>query len=638
VVNGTPQRRRRLGEVLRENQHISHEQLEQAIEEQRKSSGLLGELLLQRGLVAKIDLVAALEEVTRFRYIDCRFSTVDHSILKLIPRSAAQRYSVLPLAREGSKLVTAMAEPQNLRILDELRFISGLEISPRMGFRSEINAAIENFYPKVTERVLVDEIAVPLLGQVDIGDVEFFSQPTEQDADSEAVQAELNQKGITPAVRLVSAIVSAAAQKKASDIHIEPQALGVVIRIRVDGVLRELARVPSELQNSLISRVKILSNMDISERRAPQDGRFLVQIGTRHVDLRVSSLPTHYGEKIVMRLLDPAATRVEFVDLGFSIEQSKILQEVIKLPQGMLLVTGPTGSGKSTTLYACLNAIKSPETNICTVEDPVEYKLSGVNQVQINLKAGLTFASCLRSLLRQDPNVIMVGEIRDTETAEIALQASQTGHFVLSTMHTNDSVAAVTRLLDLKVPGFLIASSVTAVIAQRLVRKLCECRDERAVTPEFTSRLIAADVLNVPAKMYVPTGCNICDNTGYKGRVGIYEVLVFDEQLRAHVRGGIRDDEMRNLARSSGLRMMQEDAIEKVRRGITTLEEVTRVMPFGRQASARCTCGRVLAPNFLFCPYCGVPSASLTAPQPAASQPAALQSAAPQVYSAKGSA
>jgi type IV pilus assembly protein PilB len=505
VNNGVPQRKKRLGDVLRENLHITHEQLEQAIEEQRKSSHLLGELLLQRGLVAKIDIIQALEEVTRFQYVDCRFAQIDAAVLKLIPRSAAQRYSVLPLAREGNKLVTVMAEPQNLRILDELRFISGLEIAPRMGFRTEINAAIENFYPKVTEKVIVDEIAVPLLNQVDIGDVEFFTQPTEQDADSEAIQAELNTKGITPAVRLVSAIVSSAAQKKASDIHVEPQAVGTVVRIRVDGVLRELARIPSELQNSLISRIKILSNMDISERRTPQDGRFLVQIGTRHVDLRVSSLPTHYGEKIVMRLLDPAATRVEFVDLGFSLEQARTLQDVISLPQGMLLVTGPTGSGKSTTLYACLNAIRSPETNICTVEDPVEYKISGINQVQINTKAGLTFASCLRSLLRQDPNVIMVGEIRDTETAEIALQASQTGHFVLSTMHTNDSIAAVTRLLDLKIPGFLIASSVTAVIAQRLVRKLCACRDERPVTPEFTARLIAADILNVPTRMYVPT-------------------------------------------------------------------------------------------------------------------------------------
>jgi len=629
VVNGTPQKRKRLGDVLRENSRITHEQLEQVIQEQRKSSHLLGELLLQRGLVAKIDLVAALEEVTRFQYVDCRFATVDHAVLKLIPRSAAARYTVLPVSREGTnKLVTVMAEPQNLRTLDELRFISGMEISPRLGFRSEINAAIENFYPKFSERVLVDEIALPLLNQVDIGDVEFFTPPSEQDADSEAALAELNNKGVTPAVRLVSAIVSAAAQRKASDIHVEPQALGTIIRIRVDGVLRELVRIPPELQNSMVSRIKILSNMDISERRTPQDGRFLVQIGTRHVDLRVSSLPTHYGEKIVMRLLDPAATRVEFVDLGFSNEQARLLQDVIARPQGMLLVTGPTGSGKSTTLYACLNAIRSPETNICTVEDPVEYKLSGINQVQINNKAGLTFATCLRSLLRQDPNVIMVGEIRDTETAEIALQASQTGHFVLSTMHTNDSIAAVTRLLDLKIPGFLIASSVTAVIAQRLVRKLCSCRDERPVTSEFTSRLISADVLNVPSKMYVPTGCNLCDNTGYKGRVGIYEILMFDEQLRAHVRGGVRDDEMRNLARSAGLRLMQEDAVEKVRRGITTLDEITRVMPFGRHTATRCACGRLLAPNFVFCPYCGIPSATLAAPQ----------GAVPSVFTAKGSA
>jgi type IV pilus assembly protein PilB len=616
MANGTPPKRKRLGDVLRENEQITQEQLEQAVAEQRKTSYLLGELLLQRGLVSKIDLVAALEEVTRFRYLDSRFIAADAAILKLIPRSAAERYCVIPIAKEGAKLVTVMAEPQNLRTLDELRFISGLEIAPRMGFRTEITAAIEKLYPKVADKIILDDLVLPLLNQVDTGDVQFFSEPVEEEIDTEAIQAELNNKGITPAVRLVSAIVSSAAQKKASDIHIEPQAMGTMVRIRVDGVLRELTRIPPELQNSLISRIKILSFMDISERRSPQDGRFLVQIGTRHVDLRVSTLPTHYGEKVVMRLLDPSATRAEFVDLGFTPEQSKILQQVISMPQGMLLVTGPTGSGKSTTLYACLNAIRSPQTNICTVEDPIEYKLSGINQVQINIKAGLTFSSCLRSLLRQDPNVIMVGEIRDHETAEIALQASQTGHFVLSTMHTNDSVAAVTRLLDLKVPGFMIASSVTAVIAQRLVRKLCECRDERPVTPEYTARLIAAEVLNLPTKMYVPTGCTICDNTGYKGRVGIYEILMFDDQMRTLVRSGVRDDEMRSIARSSGMRLMQEDALEKVRRGTTTLDEVMRVIPFARTSNLRCTCGKLVSTDFRYCPHCGIPSNSMPGNQP----------------------
>jgi type IV pilus assembly protein PilB len=616
VTNGISARRKRLGDVLRENQQITQGQLEEAIIEQRKTSCLLGELLLRRGLVSKIDLVAALEEVTRFQYLDSRSVTADPTVLKLIPRSAAERYCALPVSKEGSKLVTVMAEPQNLRTLDELRFISGLEILPRMGFRSEISAAIVTLYPKLNDKIILDNLVLPLLNQVDTGDVQFFSEPEEAELDTAAIQAELNNRGITPAVRLVSAIVSAAAQKKASDIHIEPQAMGTMVRIRVDGVLRELIRIPVELQNSLISRIKILSFMDISERRSPQDGRFLVQIGTRHVDLRVSTLPTHYGEKVVMRLLDPSATRAEFVDLGFSPDQSKVLKDVISLPQGMLLVTGPTGSGKSTTLYACLNSIRSPQTNICTVEDPIEYKLAGINQVQINNKAGLTFATCLRSLLRQDPNVIMVGEIRDHETAEIALQASQTGHFVLSTMHTNDSVAAVTRLLDLKVPGFLIASSVTAVIAQRLVRKLCECRDERPVTPEHTARLIAADVLNLPSKMYVPTGCQVCDNTGFKGRLGLYEVLVFDDHMRSLVRSGVRDDEMRNIARSSGMKLMQEDALEKVRRGITSLDEVMRVIPFGRSANLRCTCGKLISPNFVFCPFCGTPISAVTPAQP----------------------
>ena len=613
VANGFQPRKRKLGEVLREGNLITISQLDEALAEQQKSYCPLGEILIQRGLVSKVDLATALEEVLKFPYVDCRFAVVDSSALKFIPHTAAERYCVLPIAKQGSKLLTVMAEPQNLRTIDELRFISGLEITPRFGFRSEIQATIEKIYPKTIDKVVVDDLVMPLLNQTEQGDIQFFTIPTEDEAQNEAIQAELNQKGITPAVRLVSAIISAAFQKKASDIHVEPQAIGTVVRIRVDGVLRELTRIPPELQNSLISRIKILSFMDISERRIPQDGRFLVQIGTRHVDLRVSSLPTHYGEKIVIRLLDPASARAEFVDLGFSQDHSKELQRLIAMPQGMLLVTGPTGSGKSTTLYACLNAIRSPEINVCTVEDPIEYKLPGINQVQINPKQGLTFAGCLRSLLRQDPNVIMVGEIRDSETAEIAMRASQTGHLVLSTMHTNDSVSAITRLLDLGIPGFLIASSVTGIIAQRLVRKLCECHTERPVAPEMIARMVEADITNIPKRMSFPVGCQLCDNTGYKGRVGIYELLPIDDQLAALIRSTGKDEELRNMARSKGFRLMQEDALDKVRNGITTLEEVLRVIPFGKSRNLQCSCGKPLAPNFTFCPYCGVPANTVPA-------------------------
>ncbi|MGH8457333.1 MAG: ATPase, T2SS/T4P/T4SS family, partial [Stenotrophobium sp.] len=447
----------------------------------------------------------------------------------------------------------------------------------------------------------------PFIDQVDVSDMQFFTASSSErnKAAMEEFEAELrNEK--TPAVRLVSAILASAAAKKASDIHIEPQPLGTVVRIRVDGVLREMTHVPAELTSFLVSRIKILADMDISERRTPQDGRFLCQIGKNSMDMRVSTLPTHSGEKVVMRLLDPSASRVGFEKLGLVQENSSALQTVLAMPQGMLLVTGPTGSGKSTTLYACLNTLRSPSVNIITVEDPIEYRVEDINQVQINAKAGLTFAGTLRSMLRQDPNVIMVGEIRDQETAEIALQAAQTGHLVLSTLHTNDAIAAITRLLDLGIQGFLISASVSAVIAQRLVRKLCTCAEKVPMTDEHAARLLAGGIVDFDTHVHVPAGCAKCDMSGYKGRVGIYELLLLDEQIRSAVRSGARDEEIRNLARSGGMRLMQEDALEKVKNGVTTMEEVLRVVPFDNALTVRCrACGRALAPAFLFCPYCG---------------------------------
>ena len=611
--------RKRIGDVLREKKRITHEALEEALLEQAKGSLLLGEFLLSRSLVSKDDVIAALEEVGRFRYVDARFATVEKAVLGLVPRAAAERYSVLPVSREGKKIVAVMAEPQNLRALDELRFLSGCEISPRLGFSGEIAEAIIKCYDELEgqrrEEHEAEIQALPFIDQVDTSDLQFFTASSSErnKAAMEEFEAELrNEK--TPAVRLVSGILAAASRKKASDIHIEPHAFGTVIRIRIDGVLRELTNVPNEFTTSLVSRIKILSDMDIAERRVPQDGRFLVQIGENSLDMRVSTLPTHYGEKVAIRLLDPKASRVSFTDLGLSDINAEALAQVLKMPQGMLLVTGPTGSGKSTTLYAALNTLRSPSVHIMTVEDPVEYKMEDINQIQVNTKQGLTFAGCLRSMLRQDPNVIMVGEIRDQETAEIALQAAQTGHFVLSTLHTNDAVSAITRLMDLNIPGFLIAASVTAVMAQRLVRKLCTCRDEVPMSTEQASRLLAAGIVDFENKMYVPVGCTACDNSGYKGRVGIYELLQFDEQIRGSVRSQFKDEEIRNLARSGGMKLMQEDALEKVRQGVTTLDEVLRVVPFEQAQVVRCrSCGKALAPAFLFCPYCGAGTRQVSA-------------------------
>jgi type IV pilus assembly protein PilB len=598
-------RRKRLGEILRERGHISHADLSKIIEEQQGKLIHLGDLMLERGVVTKRDLAAALTEVTNVPFIDCENLEIDPEILRLFPHSMAKRCCALPVQAQGLKLIVAMAEPQNLPLVDEIRFSTGMEIIPRLAFRSEIKAAIEKWYGRIEE---ADAAVVQAMAPAREGpEMEFISSSSLQ-RNIEAMQemqAELLQKS-TPAVRMVAAAISSAAEKQASDIHIEPQASDTVIRLRIDGMLRDFERIPQSIQNSVVSRIKILSDMDIAERRAPQDGRFLVKIAGRKIDLRVSTLPTQNGEKVVMRLLEADAPAQGFLSLGIPPEIADSLSELLRHPQGVLLVTGPTGSGKSTTLYAAMNLVRRPTVNIITVEDPVEYVLPGLNQVQVNTKAGLTFASCLRSILRQDPNVIMVGEIRDKETAEIAIKAAQTGHLLLSTLHTNDSISAVTRLLDLGVPGFQIASSVTAVIAQRLVRRLCSCHDELSLTPEYTARLTEAGIQRPPEKQYMPTGCERCDMTGYKGRVGVYEMLLFDDAIRSAVRSGGRTDEVRTLAIHNGMKRLHEYALDLVRQGETTLDEVIRVVPFEQSLTVQCvSCQRDLSAAFLFCPYCG---------------------------------
>jgi len=542
-------------------------------------------------------------------YLDCSTIRCDRSALQAIPGAVAERLAILPIRMESTALVVAMAEPQNLPVIDELRFISGKDISPRLAFRTEILAAIARNYEQGQTPILKEAEGSFNQHAIDenLPEMAFISTSTRQ-ANREAieeVQAELHQKK-TPAVRLVSEIIQTAMTKQASDIHIEPQAATTVVRIRVDGVLRELESIPRALQNSLVSRIKILSDMDIGERRAPQDGRFMVAVGARKVDMRVSTLPTQFGEKVVMRLLEASAPLLSLIDLGLPQDIADRISQMLSLPQGMLLVTGPTGSGKSSTLYSCLNLLRKPAVNIVTVEDPVEYALPGINQVHVNTRAGLTFASTLRSILRQDPNVIMVGEIRDLETAEIAMKAAQTGHMVLSTLHTNDSISAVVRLLDLGIPDYLIASSVTGILAQRLVRKLCTCHTYERVTPEYAARLAEAGATTIQDKIASPAGCDLCDRTGYKGRIGVFELLQIDESIRSILRGSFKPDLLRNAARASGMRRMQEDALEKLRLGITSLDEIQRVVLFEALAPAECTaCGHEILATFLFCPYCG---------------------------------
>jgi type IV pilus assembly protein PilB len=598
-------KRKKLGEILQDLGHISAADLQKLFKEQEGKMVRLGELILERGLVEKHSLVKALEEISRVPYLDCTAIQCDPAALQSIPKSMAVRLEILPVHVDQSQIVVAMVEPQNIATIDELGFTAGKHISPRFGFRAEILSAIARNYGHFENTASARQAAVEAAG--DATEMEFISTSSRQ-ANREAIQeiqAELNQKK-TPAVRLVSEIIQKALNKQASDIHIEPQATATAVRIRVDGVLRELDSVPRGLQNSLVSRIKILSDMDIGERRTPQDGRFMVAVGQRRVDMRVSSLPTQYGEKVVMRLLDATAPILSFADLGVSPKLADRLTLVIALPQGMLLVTGPTGSGKSSTLYSALNMLRKPAVNIVTIEDPIEYALPGVNQVHVNTRAGLTFASSLRSILRQDPNVIMIGEIRDLETAEIAMKAAQTGHMVLSTLHTNDSISAVARLLDLGIPEYLIASSVTGILAQRLVRKLCTCHIEKQVTPDLAGQLGAAGWIQPPDHIPWPQGCSICDHTGYKGRVGIYEFLFIDDPIRSILRGAYKPDLVRIAARAAGMRRMQEDALEKLKAGVTTLEEIIRVVPMETLVTPGCEqCGHELTPAYRFCPYCG---------------------------------
>ena len=606
-------KKKRLGEILCERGFVSAADLGQALQDQSGKVVRLGELILQRGLVSKDDLVGVLSEVTGVAYLDCTKIAVDSAVLDLIPDGLARHYRAIAVELKGASLTVVMAEPQNVKNLDELHFTTGLKIIPRFGFQHEIDAAIDRLYG--TKATPASEIDLA----EDEEEMEFISSSAQQ-RNIEAMremQAELQQKSrTTPAVQVVASMIKAAASKRASDIHIEPQANETIVRFRIDGILRDYRRIPRGLQNTVVSRIKILSDMDIAERRAPQDGRFLVRIAAMRIDIRVATLPTQYGEKVVMRLLESTAPMQEFKNLGFPERAAQELQRVLRLPQGMLLVTGPTSSGKSTTLYSSLNVIRRPSVNIVTVEDPVEYDLPGLNQVQVNNKAGMTFATSLRSILRQDPDVIMIGEIRDKETADIAVKAAQTGHLVLSTLHTNDSASAITRLLDIGVAPYQVASSLTAVIAQRLVRRLCTCHTTAPSDEAYRSQMRLAGA-EAGEMQLLARGCELCDMTGYKGRIGIYEMLVIDESIRLAIRNGEGSEAIRTLGRQTGLRLMQEEAIDRVAEGLTTLEEVQRVVPFEKISGVNCAgCDRELSAMFVFCPFCGSQRPGLQAMEP----------------------
>jgi type IV pilus assembly protein PilB len=597
--------KKKLGELLSERGQVTKKDLSQALDEHQRKLVLLGEVLLQRGFVERPDLVAALQEVTNVPYVYCRSVQVDPEVLKLVPRAIAVRYCVLPLRLEQQSLVLAMAQPQNMQILTELTFLAGRRISPLLGFRNEILAGIDSNYDGWAE-TLSQTPAVPNAVGIaqsmnaggsggDLGNRDATGQ----------LPAELQAQN-SPAARFVSDIIAIAAAKDASDIHLEPVGDGMTVRLRIGGALRELAPVPEELRNSVVSRLKILGEMNIAERRKPQVGRGMTQVGARRLELRISVSPTHRGETVVIRLFDPRTIEILLPDLGVTPDACETLSRLLNRSQGMILVTGPAGSGKTTTVCAALSQLCSPGVNIATVEGPVEYLIGGANQVQVNSKTGMSFASTLRSILQHDPNVLMVGDLPDGETAEIALKAAQNGHIVLTTMNSNDSVAAIGRLIELEMPGRLIADSVAAVVCQRLVRKLCTCRKQIPATDEYREQLSAAGISSPGNLMSIPVGCADCDQEGFRGRICVFEILMVDNKLRAAIRAGAPLDELRTLAHGIGMKSMQADALEKVVNGLTTLDEVWRVVPTDETAGDQCEeCSRPITENFLYCPYCG---------------------------------
>ena len=597
-----------LGSVLMERGSLTAENLEKAIELQRIVAMHLGELLLSRQVVRKEELIPALEEVTTCEYFDCKTVEADPEILKHIPVDIARRNCAFPISITNGKLMVVMSVPQKLNAIDELSFVSGKTIIPRLGFENEISDAIDKWYGKAEALEIENENHKYLeLEESNMGNVEFLSSSSRK-VQIEAYREYESEQCLvkTEATQMVSSLLVAAIKKKASDIHLDPQVKGLMVRYRIDGILHDINMISEEHRAKVTSRIKILADMDISERRVPQDGRILVKLHEMKLDLRVATLPTQYGEKIVIRILDTTNTAIDFSELGFSSRDKERILSCLDKPQGMLLVCGPTGSGKTTTLYAAINNLRKQPLNIITIEDPVEYVIEGINQVQVNQKSGRTFSGCLRSILRQDPNVIMVGEIRDTETAELALTASQTGHLLLSTVRTNDSISAVTRLMELKIAPFLIASSLTGVISQRLVRKLCTCRRESSIPPQYANRLRAAGIFDLSEPVYEPGGCIECDNTGYRGRLCTAEILIIDEDIQSLIRKDAYNDLIRESARKNGFTTLQEAAWEKVKLGLTSVDEIFRLIPFNDESAQRCHhCSRTLSPEFMVCPFCG---------------------------------
>ncbi|WCK53653.1 ATPase, T2SS/T4P/T4SS family [Aneurinibacillus sp. Ricciae_BoGa-3] len=545
--------RKRLGDILVESGMLKEEQLQKALEEQKKSKLKLGEYLLQAGYITEQQLIEILEFQLGVPHVNLYRYKLDFSLSSIVPEETAKRYLLVPLKKEGNQLVLAMADPLDYYAIDEIRMSTGFIISPVIATQNEIERAIARMYSMQDS---VNQLMEDIRDTTEIEESEL----TDQDS---------------PIARVVNEMFEQAVQLRASDIHIDPYEEGIRIRLRVDGLMRTERTLPRNMLGILTARLKIMANLNITERRMPQDGRMQLHVLFRHIDVRVSTLPTIFGEKIVMRLLDLTSALVALDQLGLTKRNLAVFEELIQRTSGIFLVTGPTGSGKSTTLYSVLHHLNDESKNIITVEDPIEYQVDGINQVQVNAAIGMTFASALRSMLRQDPDIIMVGEIRDTETSEIAIRAALTGHLVLSTLHTNDALGTITRLKDMGIPPYMLASSINGVLAQRLVRRICNDCKEEYVASSYEKEFFAQRGLKVEV-LYRGKGCVHCSLTGYRGRASIHEVFKMDDSLRQMITQNYSAVDYEKYAKKKGMILLADDGLIKVKRGITTVDEVLR--------------------------------------------------------------
>jgi type IV pilus assembly protein PilB len=565
----------RLGEILVKEKLIDADQLKKALEHQQTSGGRLGASLMKLGFITDDEITEVLSRQYGVPSINLKYYEVDPAVIKLIPQETAVRYQIVPLSRVGSTLTIAMTDPTNVFAMDDIKFMTGFNVEPVVASESSIGEAISKFYGDVES---VEELSKVMkdLNADDAADLELTAE--EQELDLAALEKAAEE---APIIKLVNLILTDAVKRGASDIHVEPYDKEVRVRFRIDGVLQTVMAPPLKLRDAIASRIKIMSKLDISEKRLPQDGRIMIKYRKdgriKELDFRVSTAPTLYGEKIVMRLLDKENLRLDMTKLGFEPESLAMYERAILKPYGMVLVTGPTGSGKTNTLYSSVARLNTPETNIMTAEDPVEFQLAGINQVQMKDQIGLNFASALRAFLRQDPNIILVGEIRDFETAEIAVKAALTGHLVLSTLHTNDAPSTISRLMNMGIEPFLVATSVNLICAQRLVRRICaNCKEQLELPAQTLTDAGFAPEEAKNTKIYHGKGCGICNKSGYKGRVGLYEVMEINDELRELILVGASALELKKKSIESGLITLRRSGLTKASLGQTTLEEVLR--------------------------------------------------------------